>query len=74
MTSDFLDSMDQEAEKMVRAARTTDHKEAVRAFIRLNKPGRRVSIYSLGDQSTQYLSIFPENQTPPSRSPTNTVG
>jgi hypothetical protein len=72
VTSDFLDSMDQEAEKMVRAARTTDHKEAVRAFIdkrkpafsghqdslgsfRLNKPGCRVSIYSLGDQSTQSL-------------------
>jgi hypothetical protein len=38
MTSDFLDSMDQEAEKMVRAARTTDHKEAVRAFIDERKP------------------------------------
>jgi enoyl-CoA hydratase/carnithine racemase len=38
ITSDFLDSMDQEAEKMVRAARTTDHKEAVRAFIDKRKP------------------------------------
>ncbi|MEA2796776.1 MAG: hypothetical protein QOI87_4156 [Bradyrhizobium sp.] len=38
VTSDFLDSMDQEAEKMVRAARTTDHKEAVRAFIYKRKP------------------------------------
>jgi enoyl-CoA hydratase/carnithine racemase len=38
VTSDFLDSMDQEAEKMVRAARTTDHKEAVRAFIDKRKP------------------------------------
>jgi len=38
LTSDFLDSMDREAEKMVRAARTTDHKEAVRAFIDKRKP------------------------------------
>jgi len=38
VTSDFLDSMDQEAENMVRAARTTDHKEAVRAFIEKRKP------------------------------------
>jgi len=38
MTSDFLDSMDQEAENMVRSARTTDHKEAVRAFIDKRKP------------------------------------
>jgi enoyl-CoA hydratase/carnithine racemase len=38
VTSDFLDSMDQEAERMVRAARTTDHKEAVRAFIDKRKP------------------------------------
>jgi enoyl-CoA hydratase/carnithine racemase len=38
VTSDFLDSMDQEAENMVRAARTTDHKEAVRAFIDKRKP------------------------------------
>jgi enoyl-CoA hydratase/carnithine racemase len=38
MASDFLDSMDQEAENMVRSARTTDHKEAVRAFIDKRKP------------------------------------
>jgi enoyl-CoA hydratase/carnithine racemase len=38
VTSDFLDSMDQEAEHMVRAARTSDHKEAVRAFIDKRKP------------------------------------
>jgi enoyl-CoA hydratase/carnithine racemase len=38
MTSDFLESMDQEAENMVRSARTTDHKEAVRAFVEKRKP------------------------------------
>jgi enoyl-CoA hydratase/carnithine racemase len=38
VTSDFLESMDQEAENMVRAARTTDHKEAVQAFIGKRKP------------------------------------
>jgi enoyl-CoA hydratase/carnithine racemase len=38
VTSDFLQSMDQEADHMVRAARTTDHKEAVRAFIDKRKP------------------------------------
>ena len=38
VTSDFLDSMDQEAENMVRSARTADHKEAVRAFIDKRKP------------------------------------
>src|SRR4051794_14749484 len=38
VTSDFLDSMDQESENMVRSARTTDHKEAVRAFIDKTKP------------------------------------
>jgi enoyl-CoA hydratase/carnithine racemase len=38
MISDFLDSMDQEAENMVRSARTTDHKEAVRAFVEKRKP------------------------------------
>src|SRR3984957_8286549 len=38
VTSDFLDSMDQEAENMVRSARTGDHKEAVRAFIDKRKP------------------------------------
>jgi enoyl-CoA hydratase/carnithine racemase len=38
VTSGFLDSLDQEAENMVRAARTSDHKEAVRAFIDKRKP------------------------------------
>jgi enoyl-CoA hydratase/carnithine racemase len=38
VTSDFVQSMDQEADRMVRAARTTDHKEAVRAFIDKRKP------------------------------------
>ena len=33
LTADLLDSMDQEAEYMVRSSQTTDHKEAVRAFI-----------------------------------------
>jgi enoyl-CoA hydratase/carnithine racemase len=38
LTSGLLDSMDQEAENLVRAARTTDHKEAVRAFVEKRKP------------------------------------
>jgi len=38
LKSDFLDSMDQEAENMVRSSRTGDHKEAVRAFIAKRKP------------------------------------
>ncbi|WP_028347496.1 enoyl-CoA hydratase-related protein [Bradyrhizobium murdochi] len=38
LTTGLLDSMDQEAEYMVRSARTTDHKEAVRAFIDKRKP------------------------------------
>jgi len=38
ISADFLASMDQEAENMVRSARTTDHKEAVRAFIDKRKP------------------------------------
>ena len=38
LTTDLLDSMDQEAAYMVRSARTTDHKEAVRAFIDKRKP------------------------------------
>jgi len=38
VSSDFLDSMDLEAENMVRSARTIDHKEAVRAFIDKRKP------------------------------------
>jgi enoyl-CoA hydratase/carnithine racemase len=37
-TSDFLTSLDQEAENMVRSARTLDHKEAVRAFVDKRKP------------------------------------
>ena len=36
--SDFLESMDQEAENMVLSARTADHKEGVRAFIDKRKP------------------------------------
>ncbi|HEY9451460.1 MAG TPA: enoyl-CoA hydratase [Bradyrhizobium sp.] len=38
VSSDFLDSMDLEAENMVRSARTIDHREAVRAFIDKRKP------------------------------------
>jgi enoyl-CoA hydratase/carnithine racemase len=38
VTADFLQSLDQEAENMVRAARTADHKEAVQAFIGKRKP------------------------------------
>jgi enoyl-CoA hydratase/carnithine racemase len=38
VTSDLLDSMDQEAENLIKAARTSDHKEAVRAFIEKRKP------------------------------------
>jgi enoyl-CoA hydratase/carnithine racemase len=38
LTSDLLSSMDLEAEHMVRAARTTDHNEAVRAFVEKRKP------------------------------------
>jgi enoyl-CoA hydratase/carnithine racemase len=38
VTADFLQSMDQEAENMVRAARTSDHKEAVQAFINKRRP------------------------------------
>jgi enoyl-CoA hydratase/carnithine racemase len=38
LKSDFLESMDQEAENMVRSSRTADHKEAVRAFIDKRKP------------------------------------
>jgi enoyl-CoA hydratase/carnithine racemase len=38
LTSDILESMDQEAENMVQSARTTDHKQAVRAFIEKRKP------------------------------------
>jgi enoyl-CoA hydratase/carnithine racemase len=38
LKSDFLDSMDREAENMVRSSRTADHKEAVRAFIDKREP------------------------------------
>lgn len=38
LTADFLDSMDQEAAYMVRSARTTDHMEAVQAFVDKRKP------------------------------------
>jgi enoyl-CoA hydratase/carnithine racemase len=38
LTSDLLISMDLEAEHMVRAARTSDHSEAVRAFVEKRKP------------------------------------
>jgi len=38
MTSDLLASMDREAENMVAATRTADHKEAVRAFVEKRKP------------------------------------
>jgi len=38
LKADFLDSMDQEAENMVRSSRTSDHKDAVRAFIEKRKP------------------------------------
>jgi enoyl-CoA hydratase/carnithine racemase len=38
LTSDLLTSMDQEAENLVRAAGTEDHKEAVRAFIEKRSP------------------------------------
>ncbi len=38
LTSDLLASLDQEAENMVAAARTTDHREAVRAFVEKRKP------------------------------------
>jgi len=38
LLSGLLESMDQEAENMVQAAHTTDHKEAVLAFIEKRKP------------------------------------
>jgi enoyl-CoA hydratase/carnithine racemase len=37
MLNGFLDSLDHEAENMVRTARTLDHKEAVRAFVEKRK-------------------------------------
>ena len=42
LTTDFLTSLDHEAEAMVRAARTPQHKEAVRAFIEKRPPDFRV--------------------------------
>ena len=38
LTSDFLPALDQEAELLVRAARTEEHREAVRAFIEKRPP------------------------------------
>jgi enoyl-CoA hydratase/carnithine racemase len=38
LTSGLIDSMDREAENLVREARTIDHKEAVRAFVEKRKP------------------------------------
>ena len=38
LTSDFLSSLDQEADRMVRSAMTLDHKEAVRAFVEKRRP------------------------------------
>jgi enoyl-CoA hydratase/carnithine racemase len=38
LTTNLLDSMDQEAALMVRSAGTADHKEAVRAFVEKRKP------------------------------------
>ena len=38
LTSDFLPALDQEAELLVRAARTEDHREAVRAFLEKRPP------------------------------------
>src|SRR5246127_2913867 len=38
LATGLLESMDQEAENMVLAARTTDYKEAVRAFVEKRKP------------------------------------
>ena len=37
MMNGFLDSLDHEAENMIRTARTLDHKEAVRAFVEKRK-------------------------------------
>jgi enoyl-CoA hydratase/carnithine racemase len=37
LMNDFLTSLDHEAERMVRSAGTTDHKEAVKAFIEKRK-------------------------------------
>lgn len=41
LSADFLTSLDQEAERMVVAAGTAQHAEAVRAFIEKRPPGNR---------------------------------
>lgn len=41
LTSDFLSSLDHEAENMVSAARTAQHKEAVAAFVEKRRPDFR---------------------------------
>lgn len=38
ITGDFTSALDQEADRLVRAAATADHKEAVRAFVEKRKP------------------------------------
>jgi hypothetical protein len=38
ITSDLLTSLDQEADRMVRSARTSDHRDAVAAFVAKRKP------------------------------------
>lgn len=38
LTSDFLTSLDNEAERMVRVTATDDHKEAVKAFVAKRPP------------------------------------
>ena len=38
ITGDFAAALDQEADRLVRAAATADHKEAVRAFVEKRKP------------------------------------
>jgi 2-(1,2-epoxy-1,2-dihydrophenyl)acetyl-CoA isomerase len=41
LSADFLTSLDQEAEKMVAAAGTAQHAEAVRAFMEKRAPNYR---------------------------------
>src|SRR3954462_4441578 len=41
ITSDFPSSLDQEADRMVRSARTADHKQAGAAFVSKTKPASR---------------------------------
>jgi enoyl-CoA hydratase/carnithine racemase len=38
LTADFLTSLDDEAERLIRAAGTDDHKEAVQAFVEKREP------------------------------------